>query len=289
MTTATHIVPDQTDSVWTTGMVNQHILPVGDSVARRALMGILQRAASTADADLRLLAELQLNDRVARVAAAVLHAADEDGNAPTTREDPANHGDIAGYIANRDAAMWEALRVLYALGLTDVGRPWLDGWSGADIDAVTGMVKALPDFTDWDKMWKDVDGILGRLPTPVLTLTALSDLVALGGEEPRLLKNRPRKFSEAALKDFAIEPEPGRWPADGLNTVLRAKLDETAAKTKQVKVTKTRVKDGKTIATLTLTGASPIVQIKATNLALCKIAFAVQDIPVPQPEVQEEN
>ncbi|MCY3730055.1 MAG: hypothetical protein OXF98_01830 [Rhodospirillaceae bacterium] len=245
------------------------------------------RIVSPTEAELRRLAELALNDRIAEVLIAIKHRWDPTGNEPTKHATPLVHGDTIRYDhLYAQLGPIVTSQVLVHLGLRDWGHPYLDQLSGVDLAEVIAAINKLPDKAG--EAWTaNLNKIKAAIPAPLVKFTGLVDLVDLGGDEPRLLQNRPRTFSAAALKGVVIPAEPARYKADDNRHVLRIDWIENTGK--KILISSSPKGEQKQITTITLDKANKYVKLYGKDLHEQTWTVTVVDIPKPKDPPAEQE
>ena len=258
---------DHTESLWDTEMSAFGDLPLGDVPVRMAVRDMLLGAADSTDAQLRLGTRLAAAIRVAEIA---VEAAAHEGRGKKHPPFDASHQNDIMHAAQTK------VRPLYlALGMRDIGHPFLDTISERDYATILASLRGIADLSAIKA------GVVDKLPAPLLRFTGLVDLVSLGGTEPlRLLKDRPRGFSADALEGMVIPAEPSRFKADDSAHSLRIDWIENADKFAHIKSSPKG--EQKQTTSITLNKANPYVKLYGKDLHGQTWTVTVLDIPKPK-------
>ena len=218
----------------------------------------------------RRLVELQMNMRIVTLFHEIYEYHRFKGSKNAKEE---THLTVLNNIQSIGSAMNAVHPLIHGIGLRDLGSPFLDQISETDFQTVLNTIRTEPNGVgfgnalDYHK----------KLPTPLLTLTALLDLVKPDGAEPHLLLNRPRSFSAGAVAGLKLVKDPEKYP-DSKTWALR--IDWHTNTAEQIRIVSTPDRQKHTHQAL-LNSANPKLILAAEDFHDKDWVFSVEKIPTP--------
>ena len=236
---------------------------------------LTEQEENLSDRMLRYLTEINLNLRIE----GFLHAAAEHSR---EKPGPSTGPHIYGDNARKTLVLFNASHssglggLIHGLGIEDLGHPFLDGISQYDFQEILKAVEKE------EISYTRITAILNNdIPTPLVKITGLVDLVSLGQQEPpRLLKDRPRTFSKEAVDGLRIPREAKRHAASALPRVLR--IDWLTNTEHQVRIVSTPDNE-RAVTRVLLDKDNPFIILTARDLHAQDWAVSVEKIPKTTP------